>query len=413
MSALSDLGMPQDTLSQHMGLARWVAYFSLFDLLVLPYFQLVILPLSLPLLLLSLLVLDTRIRNDSYLFLFGVVIASAVLSVGAGYFVNDSSEYLAENTKRLFQLFSTFFYFFYFRWVARRVPMDIRPVLRVFLVWVWILSIAFVVRPGLTGELIRTVYGRLVTAEDTLAEHLRFAYLFTDPNTAGYFLLVAAAGLLMTARTLRSQLTTLAILAPLVFITQSRGALFTYALVAIATIYPPRRLAKTMLSVRRAGIVLFVVVGLVGLLVYLKQSGNEQFEVARMAYERLFEASSEQYATGGARLYVWERFFTSHLPLPLGRGYVLDVAGVVQGTHTDVLRITYSYGLIALVATMMFFFRRLMAFPTLILPALMAFLINSLIDEQKLMALFLALLGICIGSEERLKATLTGAPHAQ
>jgi hypothetical protein len=413
MSALSDLGMPQDTLSQHMGLARWVAYFSLFDLLVLPYFQLVILPLSLPLLLLALLVLDTRIRNDSYLFLFGVVIASAVLSVGAGYFVNDSSEYLAENTKRLFQLFTTFFYFFYFRWVARRVPLDVRPVLRVFLVWLWILSIAFVVRPGLTGDLIRIVYGRLVTAEDTLAEHLRFAYLFTDPNTAGYFLLVAAAGMLMTARTLRSQLTTLAILAPLVFITQSRGALFIYVLVAIATIYPPRRLAKTLLSVRRAGIVLFVVVGLVGLLIYLKQSGNEQFEVARMAYERLFEASSEQYATGGARLYVWERFFTSHLPLPLGRGYVLDVAGVVQGTHTDVLRITYSYGLIALVAIMMFFFRRLLSFPVLILPALMAFLINSLIDEQKLMALFLALLGICIGSEERLKATLTGAPHAQ
>jgi O-antigen ligase len=257
------------------------------------------------------------------------------------------------------------------------------------------------------------VYGRLVTAEDTLAEHLRFAYLFTDPNTAGYFLLVAAAGLLMTARTLRSQLTTLAILAPLVFITQSRGALFIYALVAIATIYPPRRLARTLLSVRRAGIVLFVVVGLVCLLIYLKQSGNEQFEVARMAYERLFEASSEQYATGGARLYVWERFFTSHLPLPLGRGYVLDVAGVVQGTHTDVLRITYSYGLIALVAIMMFFFRRLMSFPVLILPALMAFLINSLIDEQKLMALFLALLGICIGSEERLKETTAGAPHAQ
>jgi len=413
MSALPSLGTPADALSQHMGLARLVAQFALLDLLLLPYFQLVILPFSLPLLFLAVLVLDTRIRTDSYVLLFGVLVAGAVLSVGVSYFANYSSEYLTENTKRLFQVLSTFVYFFYFRWVASRVPVDVRPVLRVFLAWFWILSIAFVLRPGATGDFIRVVYGRLVISEETLAEHLRFSYLFTDPNTAAYFLLVAASGLLMSSRSLRSQLVLLASLAPLVFLTQSRGALVAYALVGLLTVYPPQRLARVFLSVRRAGILLLVAASLAAVLIYFKVSGNENFEIAKLAYERLFEASSEQYATGGSRLYIWERFWTSHLPLPLGTGYVLEVAGVAQGPHSDVLRFTYSYGLISLGAILVFFFRRTLAFPALILPALMAFLINTLIDDQKLVALFLALLGICIGTEERLKAAATSGPaHA-
>jgi hypothetical protein len=48
-----------------------------------------------------------------------------------------------------------------------------------------------------------------------------------------------------------------------------------------------------------------------------------------------------------------------------------------------------------------FFFRRLLSFPALVIPALTAFLINTLADEQKLLGLYLALLGIAIGSGER------------
>jgi len=413
MSALSYPAAPVDSLSQNMGLARLVAYFAMFDLLLLPYFQLVIIPFSLPVLVLAMLVLDTRIRNDSYLLLFGIVVAGVVLSLGASYFVSASPEYLTDNAKRAFQVCSTFVYFFYFRWVARHAPLDVRPLLRLFLAWFWILSIAFMLRPGVTGEFLRMVYGRLVSSEKQFAQHLRFSYLFSDPNTAAYFVLVAASALLMSARTLRLQVLLLTLLAPLVFLTQSRGALVVYVLMGLVTIYPPRRLARTLLSVRRAGILLFVVVGLVAVLIYLKESGNEQFEAVTMAYERLFEASSEEYLTGTSRTEIWQRFTSSHLPLPLGRGYVLAVAGVAQGPHSDVLRITYGYGLIALVAIMLFYFRRLWAYPALILPALMAFLINSLCDEQKLTALFLALLGICIGQEERLKAAATPGPaHA-
>lgn len=390
-------------LEQNLGLAKLVAYLTLADLLLLPYFQLVIMPFSLPLLCLSMMVFNTTLKRDKYLTLFVLLVAAVALSTTTAFVYPGAIDNITENFKRIIQLLTSFIYFFYFRWLSARVPLRATPVVIVFMIWFGALAVAFALAPDVVGGMIRSAYGRLVTSEEVLQEHLRFAYAFTDPNTAGYFLLIAGSVPLMERRS--TWLTTLIVLmlAGLTFTTQSRGGLVALVLMVMAMLYPPKRLVSSLLSARRAFTLALLAAVSVGAILYLKATAEQSTGLVKLAYARFFE-SPESFSSGGSRLEIWQRFTSNLVPLPLGRGYLLKVEGNIQGTHSDLIRIIYSYGIIAVIPVLMFFFCRIMSFTVLIIPALMAFLINSLIDEQKLLALFLALLGICLGTEERRKA---------
>jgi hypothetical protein len=381
-----------------IGLARGVGYFLLFDLLFLPYFQLVIVPYGLPLLMFAAVVLNARVCRDSYLTLFIVIAAAAALSIAGSAFAPQAELYLPENLKRGVQLLTSFGYFFYFRWLARRAEIRPERLVGWFLVWFAVLAVIFFFDPAGTGDMIRRFYGRLVTSEETLAAHLRFSYMFTDPNTAAYFFLIGVSPLLARKHSPLVFLALSAALAILTFITQSRGALIALVLMLLLTVYPPAHL-RTIFSARRAVGLLVVALAIFGAFAYLIDTAGSA-QVVKLAYERIFEAS-DQYESGGSRFQIWSHFTSNLFPLPLGRGYSLILEGVSDRPHSDLLRFVYAYGFPAAIAAVVFFFRRLLSFPALVIPALTAFLINTLADEQKLLGLYLALLGIAIGSGER------------
>ncbi len=401
----------EQDLPYRLVVAKWIGYFALIDLLFLPYFQLVIVPFSLPLLLLSMLVLHVKFKRDVYLTLFHLLSFCVVVSVLVAIFAARTDEYLPENIKRVFQLLSSFVYFFYFRWLASQVPLNVAPIAVGFIAWFAGFALMFYLDPSGTGEIIRAFYGRLVTSEDILSEHLRFAYLFTDPNTAAYFFLVAASVLLLEKRSGLFLSVLIAGMTLLTFFTQSKGALIGLVLMILTTLYPPDRFMKSFISVRRAVVLLVVVAGLSGLLLYIVNALGDSSTIVKMAYERVFD-SPDQYTSGGSRFEVWERFSNHFLPLPVGRGYALLVEGNFERPHSDVLRLAYSYGVIALGCAVIFFFSRIRSFAPLIIPALLAFLINSLIDEQKLLGLFLALLAISVSAAERRESS-AGVPGVQ
>jgi O-Antigen ligase len=394
-------------IERSMKLARLSGFLIIFDLLLLPYFQLVILPFSLPLLCFAIVIFGVRIRGDRYAALALLLVLVTSLSAAAPFFLPGTLDYISEDFKRVIQLCTSLLYFFYFRWLAERTDLRLTRLVWVFILWFGALSVAFLLRPSATGEFIRMVYGRLVTSEDTLEQHLRFSYLFTDPNTAAYFLLVASSVVLSQRASAVKTILIVGVLACLTFFTQSRGAIIALMLMVLCTLYPPNRFGRSLMSAKKA--LMFVLVGLVllGGVLYLKTYAHESTGLAKLAYERLFE-SPEQYSSGGSRFTVWKRFSGDLLPLPLGRGYTLKVEGAVQGTHSDLLRILYSHGLLAVVPAIMFLFSRLRSFSVLVIPALMAFAINSLLDEQKLLALFLSLLAIKLGTEARIRREREG-----
>jgi hypothetical protein len=402
---------PHTMLPEHarMPLARWIGYFAVFDLLILPYFQLVIIPFSLPLILFAYLLLNTTIKRDDYLKLYAWLVSAVLLSAAASYFIPASREFMVENAKRVVQLFSSFAYFFYFRWLTARTPLRVGPIVVLFLLWFSGLAVAFVLQPAITGEVIRGIYGRLVISEEDLAQHLRYSYIFTDPNTAAYFLLIAGSILVVEKRTFLRTTVLFGTLIPLIFLTQSRGALIALALMIFVTIYPPRRFIAAIVSPRSAIILMLFAGALFAAFVYVKGVAEES-DILKIGFSRLFE-TGDSYTTGGSRFGVWSLFVNEYLPLPWGRGYVMLINGGTQGTHSDLVRLTYSYGLLAVVPAVWFLFSRIGTLAVLIFPALMAFLINSLLDEQKMLALFLSFLAICVGTAER-QARLAGMPRS-
>jgi len=394
-SASAVLGAASRELPLRLAVAKWVGYFALIDLLFLPYFQGIIIPYGLPVLLLVGAIVGLKIEQDRYLFAFLflslAVVASFVLSV----FLLNSDTWMVENFKRVIQMLSSFLYFFYFRWIAKKAELDITPIIVVFAFWFVGLGVSFVISPVETGELIRSIYGRLATDEDTLAEHLRFAYVFTDPNTGAYFFLIAASFILVSSNLSTQRLIALFfLLATGTLFTQSRGALIALVLVFLVTLIRPG--GETRLP-RLRSIVVFAVV-LAAALVPVYQSFSdllEEYRALSLSFLRLFE-SQESYVRGGNRFEIWWGVVNNLLPLPLGRGYSLSIGGALYAPHSDFLRMFYSYGFLALIPMLYFLFGRFLAWPPLIIPSLMAFLTNTLIDEQKLFSLFLVLLAILV-----------------
>ena len=87
--------------------------------------------------------------------------------------------------------------------------------------------------------------------------------------------------------------------------------------------------------------------------------------------------------------------FDNRLPFLWGEGYVLIRNGTWFRPHSDILRMLYSYGILAF-ALYGYMFRRCLTSRGFInfLPAFMAFAVNSLLDDQKLFALFLIMYSI-------------------
>jgi hypothetical protein len=178
-----------------------------------------------------------------------------------------------------------------------------------------------------------------------------------------------------------------------------------------ATLYPPKDFVRSLMSLRKWIVVALVVAAAAGFFYYVSEIATTS-RIARVAFDRIF-GSSERYLNGSGRFDVWLRFTSNLLPLPLGRGYVLRVESAVQGTHSDLLRVLYAYGVLAVLPTLWLLFGRIISLTPLILPALMAFSINTLLDEQKLLALFLALLAIAgVAAEKNRTATASAATNA-
>lgn len=373
----------------------WIGYLIIVDLLFLPYFQVIILPLSLPLVI-CLLLIDRRLSAPKGTMLLVAIVAATVLVTGLSSILwSQSHGYAMENVKRSIQLTSTFAYFFYFYQLGKRFGSRTFPVVIIvlFLGAYLFLTYVFFVNPLETRQLITELYGRVTIPEKDVMMHGRFAYIFSDPNTGAYFLLVAVLPAYYMVRQNLGIVLALTLTIFLVLIVmQSRGALLIYVVALTVHFVWFGSKLKTPYVFATKRVVIFIALCLVvaSVVWWLNEFVSDE-PIAKLALERL---SAEDYRQGGSRFMIWQIFVSNLLPLPIGRGYMLEVNGQLVFPHSDLVRFIYSYGFIAAASAVYFFFGRALKAPLIIFPALMAFTINTLIDEQKLLALFLAYLGM-------------------
>lgn len=369
--------------------AKWIGYLSLVDLLILPYFQIIIVPYSLPLLIIGFALLKERCEIDIYMKLFFFIVLSVIVSISISAFIYPYSMFLLDNIKAALQFITSFLYFFYFRALTKKVNINISSILIIFVIWFSFLGIMFLFSPNEVVDIIGVLYGRLVNSEDMLID-FRYSYFFQDPNTAIYFYLVAIAGLLMYARSLVFFLSLMILSAIMVLLSQSSGGLLSYLVMTFLLMkynnLRSKYYSNKFFLILIMGVIIFVIY-------FFLSSYSEENEVIESAFNRLFD-DNDRYQNGGGRLFHWSALVYNLYPLPIGRGYNLFDDGYAKPPHSDFLGILYRYGLLALVPTMLFLFAKARKKILLIVPAIITFFINSLLDEQKFLALFLSLIAI-------------------
>ena len=146
-----------------------------------------IVPLSLPLMLatLPLIRLDARDRDFQAVLIVAVCVCA---SAGLSGFYRDSVFY-TENLKRAGQFLTSLPFFFVYREAHRRQPLQLKPILALFITYFTLWVVYFIMRPLDALLALGAIYHAPLNYQEELAAFLRFPFAFSDPNTAAYFFL--------------------------------------------------------------------------------------------------------------------------------------------------------------------------------------------------------------------------------
>jgi hypothetical protein len=397
---LQIIGKRTQRLPTKLKIAKWVGYFALFDILFLPYFQLIVVPFSLPVILFFMVWLRIEIKLDHFFLLFSIIVFFSLISIIYSFHLSSPQYFITLNIKRVAQLLLIFSYFFYFKWLASKIKLHLTPFIVLFIIYFSFLSLTFIQEPLVTTTFLKYIYGKVTATHEHALTHLRYSYFFSDPNTAGYFFLIAISPLLTEKRSVLSYIFLNVGIFLLIVTFQSRGVLISFIIMYIFSIFITKELLLFKITPKLIMIILIPII-LVPSLVY----SYNVMQLDLNAINRLFGVDYGQ--AGASRTGLWMDLINNIYPLPFGRGYAFTYQEYKSFpehvyTHSDFFRLLYSYGFITLSAMILFLFSKIKTLPNLIIPALMAFTANSLIDSQKLFALFLSLLAIMLANNPSL-----------
>ena len=382
-------------------LAYFIGLFTIADLLIFPYFQLIIFPVSLPLISASFFFFQIPFKKDKYTYLFILITVCCVSSLLVSLAVPRLNPFFIDNFKRVIQFWTSFLYFFYFRWLASLITINVKPIVIFFLIWFLSFLLFFYFDPLAFNTFVSKYYGRVVQSQDDLESHFRFSYIFSDPNTASYFFLIATAPILLTIDSVKWKFIVLIGLSIILFLAQSRGAIISLFFVMLFILFPRGQFIKSLFNIKRIFLIGIIAILFSFLYFYIDKLAKDDLLI-KYAFERIFK--SDDTSKGGFRFEIWTSIVTQLIPLPIGIGYNLVVGVVSIGSpHSDFLRLIYSYGVISVFAVSVFLFGKFKKIEPLIIPAIIAFSINTLIDEQKVFALFLSFLAIFSTRNKKVK----------
>ena len=369
-------------------LSRILLSFILIDILFLPYFQLILIPLSLPILFFYYIFIGFNINNnlDFKLWIFFLVIVFVSILHGSIY--HHLSIFFIDNIKYFLSFLSLIFYIVFFD--SKSINLSIKftnKILKSFVFYISILSILLLFVPFQVLDFISLIYGRTSSDLDGFLSDLRFKYLFQDPNTLAYFMNLVLGFLLHTHK--KSPLLLLLIFLILfnIIMTQSTGGLFSFIFIILIFVYK----YLILLNLRKKILLIssfFLLVIVVSLLIF---NFNEKSIFLKYFLDRIFE-TDDRIDSGGGRFAIWSELFNL-FPYPIGIGYNLFIPELskIRSPHSDFFGMFFRYGPFSLIPIFFHFVKIFRSSYYIIIPSLITFFINSLFDDQKLILLFFLL----------------------
>ena len=312
-----------------------------------------------------------------------MALALLVLMLGSVVYgaVSGENSIPQESLKRAVQLFTILTYSF-IQLDSGRVRPALIVVLRCFYVWIFCTMLLFFILPDIYRQFIAAIYPETLDQLDNTLDIFRFAYIYSDPNSAAYLICLTLVAYLFIERNLNWRFLCATMAFVTILATQSRGA---YVAVAVIIVY----YSFTLRVPLRRRILVFGGICLV--LWSFASNYSEEFYQAYSVFEARFDQEED---LGGGRADKYKYFVENFNFLPVGSGYHLQKEGAEFRPHSDLIRINLSYGILALPLFFYFVFPRRKTQVVLFIAFLVPFLINTVIDDYRLFGIYLLFFGL-------------------
>ena len=367
------------------------------DILLLPNFPLFIMPMSLPVVTLVLILRKVRIAKDKESFAFFILGVLVLTSVLVSFFYEnnyiDGMNVWIENTNRAFQLLSSFFYYFVIKHSNLKSHVKIKNILIIYVTVYSVLGIISYFNIALYFKILNllSVYNPFVSDWylRQRVELFRYSYILADPNNSAYMFQMIIFYMLLNEKlkTFEKLYLYFSLILSLM-LSMSTGALLS-AFLFFFIYFGLRMLQNYKINYKRifVGLLTLCLGIIIGGIIFLLFRDNFTF-LGKYSLERMLNN------TGGGRIEKYFFMFKDKLPNLIGEGYILLRNGDLFRPHSDHLRFMYSYGMIAYIISLWFFFRHIWNSSKFmfLIPGFMAYSINSLIDEQKVIIILLSLI---------------------
>jgi hypothetical protein len=168
-----------------------------------------------------------------------------------------------------------------------------------------------------------------------------------------------------------------------IVVVQSRGAYIALSLILT------NLLLSSNLSIRKkVALMLFIAFAMSALAAVY----SNEIELANMVFQdRMTQEEAFGEGLGGGRTGKYLYWLQNYNLLPFGTGYNLQVNGIEFKPHSDLIRLNLSYGVLALPLLLYFVFPRQKSQILLFVVFLLPLLINTVIDDYRLLSVYLLL----------------------
>ncbi len=380
---------------------KFIFFFCIIDHMFMPYFWLISIPYSMPLIFYWSFTRYSKIAKDKELGYFQIIFIIMLLSTILGFIVYPS--FIYNNIVYLVQYTAMFLYFFMFSYYVKNYDFNIKTILVIFIIVVDVFALLYNINKGLyhNVKLFWNFRSSLYINSTTYKGYIgyRFSYYWMDANNIGYMMNAVIMYLYFNEKTsffikVFSLLSVLFVLVSCM----SNGALLTFFLILILFVISRiisliSNNLKIIYTFRLSSILMFVVtiVGVYFIIVYYLP-GYLHSNVAIESYNRIINNFST------SRFEIWSEIVQKENILKylfFGFGGVVIVNGVNYAPHNGHFYIILSYGLIAYYFFMylIFFKRKCTQFKEYIwvFPIFIGFTLNVLLGEIKMMGIILLL----------------------
>lgn len=378
------------------------------DILLLPYFNLMVIPMSYVIILFWTYINRKRIFSDYEIKAVLLCMVLMLISTMFGCIINSEYGVIGDNIKRLLQYYMVFGYYFFFKYNLDKKKINLKMLLWCFIIFVLILGIIYQMNVSAFVRITSiwnkgNAYNSAMITNSLFGYTNRYNFIWTDANNIAYAITGTTMFLLIYFKTaLFEKLALFFINIYILVLCMSSGGWIGWGIswgLYIIYAIKNKKIINRYISKKQ---LLFSFVGIIVLIFVLSSGVLSSFansDIVSAAIDR-FQNNEE------SRTEIWLRILRGDNILKyifIGKGSEIIVNGVNRATHSGHLYWIYAYGLISygIILKKIFWpgIRNVKAFIPII-SFFLCFTMNTMVGEQKLFIILIML--ICYMRKEYL-----------